>query len=324
MSGYRFIDKLQPATLPVRKTGAVTWDSDLQTWAIDWHIRINYGEDAARGKHTFGNTEYLNIDETFDTKTQQLVKGDDYTYFRAVMGQPNGTNNVITKSNDSNYSWSNGKIDGFQLKLNGVGESFIDINYRTRATDPKAAGTVFTSTADVAICEYNQPTTDEGSYRASVVGLAAALTKSGQLVTGSSNLLEYTIDVNQARKDLKSSSDTLSAWDVLPSNVSLKPGSIQLKQHNQDATYTATATVTDNHGGTLAVAHEVTDAQGNAVDGTPTFKNTYEPAEPSEPSKPDKQLPQTGDMLPSAGVFGGGALLAVALVGIGSWLRKRE
>ncbi|WP_374041976.1 LPXTG cell wall anchor domain-containing protein [uncultured Parolsenella sp.] len=35
-------------------------------------------------------------------------------------------------------------------------------------------------------------------------------------------------------------------------------------------------------------------------------------------------MPQTGDMLPSAGVFGGGALLAVALVGIGSWLRKRE
>ena len=111
----------QPATLPVEKTGSVTWDPELQTWVIDWHLRVNYGEDATKGKYTFGKNEQLYVEDLFDTNTQQLVKGDDYGYFRAVISKPDGTYNEVTKKNDSDWEWSGGKIEGFKLSLGDVG-----------------------------------------------------------------------------------------------------------------------------------------------------------------------------------------------------------
>lgn len=114
--------------------------------------------------------------------------------------------------------------------------------------------------------------------------------------------------------------------EVLPEDDDAATEGIQKDGVTYDeTTYTAHVVVSDDNKGKLYVS----ELTYNGEAALPTFKNSYEepkdpvtPEEPEKPAKPEENIPQTGDN--TIAMVGGCALAAVALIGGGIFLRRRN
>ena len=111
--------------------------------------------------------------------------------------------------------------------------------------------------------------------------------------------------------------------EVLPEDDDAATEGIQKDGVTYDeTTYTAHVVVSDDNKGNLVV----TELTYNGEAALPTFKNSYEepkePVTPEKPAKPEENIPQTGDN--TIAMVGGCALAAVALIGGGIFLRRRN
>ena len=114
--------------------------------------------------------------------------------------------------------------------------------------------------------------------------------------------------------------------EVLPEDDDAATEGIQKDGVTYDeTTYTAHVVVSDDNKGKLYVS----ELTYNGEAALPTFKNSYEepkepvtPEEPEKPAKPEENIPQTGDN--TIAMVGGCALAAMALIGGGIFLRRRN
>ncbi|MDM8299496.1 Spy0128 family protein [Collinsella tanakaei] len=111
--------------------------------------------------------------------------------------------------------------------------------------------------------------------------------------------------------------------EVLPEDDDATTEGIQKDGVTYDeTTYTAHVVVSDDNKGKLYVS----ELTYNGEAALPTFKNSYEepkePVTPEKPAKPEENIPQTGDN--TIAMVGGCALAAMALIGGGIFLRRRN